>query len=62
MFLFSSGLVCRHPNTITGSTNWMEYQVVFNDPADISVTCLAPLATFNFFNPSGSVQFDANSV
>jgi len=38
------------PNTIAGSTNWMEYQVTFNAPADISTTCLAAFTSFHFFN------------
>ena len=38
------------PNTISGSTNWMEYQVTFNLPDDISTTCLAKFTSFHFLN------------
>jgi hypothetical protein len=38
------------PNTISGATNWMEYQVTFNSPSDISATCLAAFTSFHFLN------------
>lgn len=38
------------PNTIVGSTNWMEYQIVFNNIDDVSATCLEPFKTFKFIN------------
>jgi hypothetical protein len=35
-----------------------EYKVVFNDLGDVSTTCLAPLAIFQYKNKDGTIQFD----
>ena len=39
------------PNTITGHTNWMEYKLTFNNPDDVSPTCLAAFPLFHFYDP-----------
>ncbi len=44
------------PNTIAGSTNWMEYTIVFNRLADVSPECLEPFRQFFFINADGSCQ------
>jgi hypothetical protein len=44
------------PNTIAGSSNWMEYTIVFNKQADVSPTCLAPFKDFFFINADGTCQ------
>ena len=44
------------PNSIAGSTNWMEYNIVFNQLSDVSPECLEPFRQFFFINADGSCQ------